>query len=219
MPAVLRHPSDGFSKRAKPNASLPGMYDLPDGRTVDADTAWAEGHVVYGGSLDGKPVRHRPGWEPEATWRRRGGPHAGAPYSREDLAHRAQLAYADEILALPEAAARPSAARKIVMAYTAGTMPPERAAGFLRGLPLEVAADGRPAAPPPPRVEAERFRRAVELRVIALGQRDPVDGGARREAKLLRFALGATARDPGALAAKLDELGIDPSTIRGARLT
>lgn len=100
--------------------------------------------------------------------------------------------YAEKLAALPEAKARPAAAARLAELSTEKTMPLERAASMLRGLPEEKLAATPKVVQSNVRTAADTavVRRKTEIRVAALSQ-SAANGShaAADEARKLRYAL------------------------------
>ena len=126
--------------------------------------------------------------------------HAAAyletPAGRAELAaERAEaerIAYATSILSLPEAQDRPRAARQIVEAHTARSMPIHRAKLWLAGLPREPQSEPthttttKGAAT----MSDRTLRRRVEIRHASLSFKgEQGDEASRKEANALGYAL------------------------------
>ncbi len=115
-------------------------------------------------------------------------------------------------MGLPEAQDRPRAAVKLAMAYSAKSMPVERAKLFLGGLPVEETETTNPKAT----IMADpTLKRRTEIRLAALSQRaDQGDLAARTEAKRLNYALKINAGTSLSLLAALQQSGCDVAAIR-----
>ena len=159
---------------AVPLEGFPSVCTLPNGNRLETALAIKRGFAIADRSKLGNTV-------------------ATAVKPKTDIS--ARIAYLTAIEALPEAASRPAAAAVIWSKYTMETMPPERAASFLRGLPTET----KPVASAPSRLTATDiavFKRKVELRIVGLNMK--ADAGnnqpARVEARRLSEALATRER-------------------------
>jgi hypothetical protein len=122
----------------------------------------------------------------------------------------ARIAYLTAIEALPEATSRPAAASDLWSKYTAETMPVERAASFLRGLPEET----KPVAATTSRLSASDiaiFQRKTELRITGLNMNADKNGdhAKRAEARKLSSALDMHARSDCSFGAAFTAVGLD----------
>ena len=105
-----------------------------------------------------------------------------APAAPKDARMSARIAYAKAIEDLPEARNRPSAASGIWANHTIESMPVDRAASFLRGLPEESAPEPKAAkVEAPDAALMQRFRRKLELRIMGLNMR--ADRGGEPQAR------------------------------------
>ena len=159
-----------------------GRAELPDGTFVNISEVAPRGFVLEGwGEYDVRRASERKSRK------------AAVP-SEEPTKTRASalIAYATEIEALPEAKDRPAAAAEIWASHTAQTMPVERAAAFLRGLPVEAAPVPAVVANSPlSAADNAMFKRKIEIRIGGLNAK--ADRGnnpaARNEATKLGWAL------------------------------
>ncbi len=145
---------------------------LPDGQEVNTRRAEALGYTVE--SLNDQFARQHPDRNARALFDRavRHGasmPPAAAPAQTKG---QAMIAYAQQIEALPEAKNRPAAASELWSKYTEQTMPVERAAAFLRGLPEEIAPVAKaPAQSQLDPKQAAMFQRKVEIKILGLNMK------------------------------------------------
>ena len=109
---------------------------------------------------------------------------------------KAKLAYATAIEALPEARNRPSAAAGLWSSHTVETMPLEKAASFLRGLPEEDAPLPKVAAQSPidPQL-MHRFRRKLDLRIMGLNMKADQGGDPKARDTARRMSQAISIRD------------------------
>jgi hypothetical protein len=153
---------------------------LPDGHIVDINEVGARGFVLESwGDYDARRRVER------AT----GKPAASKPVETKASA---LLEYTQAIEALPEARSRPAAASEIWAKHTVQTMPVERAAAFLRGMPEETAPVAKAAATSTLTAQDNAmFKRKLEIRIVGLNMK--ADRGnnpaARNEATKLGWAM------------------------------
>lgn len=162
---------------------------LPDGREVNVDRAKGLGFTIE--SFDDHGARVRADRKAQAAAKARGDAEDSRPVPPQSK-EEALIAYAQQIVALPEAKSRPAAAREIWAKQTMQTMPVERAAAFLRGLPAETAPVAQVAATSTLTAQDNaRFKRLLEIRINGLNMK--ADRGnnpaARNEAKTLAWSL------------------------------
>jgi hypothetical protein len=138
---------------------------------------------------------------------------AGKAELARQAAEQVKADYAAEIMGLPEAALRPSAAARIAEVYNAKAMPASRAKLFLAGLPVEETE--QPTTPKATVMADPTIKRRVEIRLAALSQRaDSGDLAAKAEAKKLSYALKLTAETSLSLPAALQQTGCNVAAIR-----
>ncbi len=137
---------------------------------------------------------------------------AGRAEALRASTEQANAEYAAAIMSLPEAQDRPRAATKMALAYSAKSMPVNRAKLFLAGLPEEPTETANPKV----NVMADpTLKRRAELRLAALSQRaDQGDLDARAEAKRLKYALKVNAETTLSLPASLEMAGANVAAIR-----
>ena len=174
---------------AVPLEGTPSVCTLPNGNRLETHLAIARGYEIADRSKLGGTV-------PSAVKR------------KTDISDR--IAYLEAIEALPEARSRPAAAAELWSKHTAATMPIERAASFLRGLPAET----KPAVATKSKLSAEdiaRFKRKTELRIVGLTMKAERGGNhaARVEARQLQEALGIRERTKCGFADAFSAAGLD----------
>jgi hypothetical protein len=162
---------------------------LPDGREVNVARARALGFTIE--SFDSHNTRVRADRKAQAAATARGDAEDSRPATPLTKGQ-ALIAYAQQIEALPEAKSRPAAASEIWAKQTVQSMPVERAAAFLRGLPVETAPVAKAATTSTLTAQDNaRFKRLLEIRINGLNVK--ADRGnnpaARNEAKKLAWSL------------------------------
>ncbi|MEH2476193.1 hypothetical protein V1281_002637 [Nitrobacteraceae bacterium AZCC 2161] len=165
---------------AKRTAAV-GRAELPDGTFVNISEVASRGFVLEGwGEYDYRRASER-------NSRKVAIPTEEKTKTRAS----ALIAYATAIEALPEAKARPAAASEIWASQTAQTMPVERAAAFLRGLPVETAPIAKAATTSTLTAQDNAmFKRKMELRINGLNMKaDRGNPAARNEATKLGWAM------------------------------
>jgi hypothetical protein len=185
---------------------------LPDGREMNPDRAKGLGYAIE--SLNDQAERNIAARQAKyAVMQLAGDAHDdGLANSLAPVKTKASamIAYAQAIEDLPEAKSRPAAAAEIWSAQTAETMPVERAASFLRGLPPETApvAVAVQSAVDPKKMA--KFQRHVELRVLGLTMKaERGDLGARKEASKLSWALRVRSETGCAFGEAFASVGLD----------
>jgi hypothetical protein len=185
---------------------------LPDGREMNPDRAKGLGYAIE--SLNDQAEREMAARKAKYAAMQVAGQAyddglAASPAPAKTKAS-AMIAYAQAIEELPEAKTRPAAASEIWSKQTAQTMPIERAASFLRGLPEETA----PVAPiaqsaVDPKTLA-KFQRLAELQVLGLTMKaERGDLGARKEASKLSWALRVRSETGCAFGEAFASVGLD----------
>ena len=159
---------------AVPLEGFPSVCTLPNGSRLETALAIKRGYSIADRTKLGNTV---------------------PTVAKANTALSVRIAYLTAIEALPEAASRPAAAAEIWSKHTMESMPPSRAASFLRGLPEET----KPVVAAPSRLTANDiavFKRKVELRIVGLHMK--ADAGnnqpARVEARRLSEALATRER-------------------------
>jgi hypothetical protein len=177
---------------------------LPDGKLVEISEVSARGYVLE--SYDAYDERRRVERGHKAM------PVAAVAADPAKTKAAALIAYASAIEALPEAQSRPAAASAIWANQTAETMPVERAAAFLRGLPAESAptAPAAPASDVSPQDNA-RFQRLMEIRIMGLNMKADAGGGSalRQEAMKMGWAIRTRATTGCSFADAIKGAGLD----------
>ena len=174
---------------AVPLEGFPSLCTLPNGNRLETEKAIARGYTIADRTKLGNAV-------------------PTAPKKKTNISTR--IAYLEAIEALPEAQSRPAAAAVIWSSHTMESMPPDRAASFLRGLPTET----KPTSATRSRLSAEdiaRFKRKTELRICGLEMRADKGGNhdARVEARRLSEALGVRERTGCSFADAFSAAGLD----------
>lgn len=207
-----------MSKLAFQHPTASRLAILPNGTSATAEQAEADGFTIVARDT--------------AAWSKWADSYVDADASLPpsvrlrrvaDKRERERTEYGENILALPEAQSRPIAASKLAQSFSVKTMPPERAAIFLRGLPEEdgkrinLPTDQEPSMSNslPANTDVATFKRKVELRLAAMAQRaDHGDLSAKSEAKKLGYAvklINTTNMNP---IAALQSAGVDPATVK-----
>jgi hypothetical protein len=162
---------------------------LPDGREVSPNRATALGYTIE--SLNDQIERNTAARKARfAVTQRAGEAYDDAGAKPAQTKGQALIAYAQAIEDLPEAKSRPAAASEIWSKRTVQSMPVERAAAFLRGLPEEAAPVAKVASTVIDPKALAMFQRKCEIRILGLNMRaDRGEHSARGEAQKLSWAL------------------------------
>jgi hypothetical protein len=186
---------------------------LPDGREMNPDRAKGLGYAIE--SLNEQAERNIAARQAKnAAMQIAGDAYddglAKSPAPVKTKAS-AMIAYAQAIEELPEAKTRRAAASELWSKHTVETMPLERAASFLRGLPPEenapVVTAAHSAVDPK---KLAKFQRLAELQVLGLTVKaERGDLGARKEASKLSWALRVRSETGCAFGEAFASVGLD----------